>query len=400
MSNKLIILIVVLVYIVGCSSSNELTKPYVIPYADSKESPLFIYNLPATMLEFKVTVRQTQKIRGPYADYGVRFLGLTNTAIIQRNSETYEIENVKLTTHQVQDSANWYSYIHNPELIPSFTLNPKNALLGLNKDVEDGIIESHIESVVPIPVDLNAQFYDLGMQKILIEEIQTVYREIKKDSAVIKVPVKEYVKSKRNEEELARLASDFITRVKTLRFELVAGLYEVFPEGRSLEATIKELYSVEKRYLELFVGVEKDTTYTYTFTYIPETGIDTPKTKTLCYFDKETGISLISPKQMYTNNNRNQHFIVSLDYESYDPLVNQKISPGGPVYRIPALCNVELSIGDNPVYESKQYINQLGSVYQLPIDVLRSNKYQLEFDPQSGNIKRVKSPLEPILKKK
>ncbi|MDD4746922.1 MAG: DUF4831 family protein [Salinivirgaceae bacterium] len=400
MIKKLLFLIAMVVFFIACKTTNELVKPYIVSYNDAKEPALFMYNLPATMLEFEVTVKQTQKIKGPYADYGVRFLGLINTAIIERNSKRFEIVNVNVKTHFVQDSANWYCYIHNSESLPSFVVTDKNVLAGINTDIELNEISEMITENIPSPKDLKVFFIDLGMQKILIEEIQTVYREIKTDSSVVKVPVKEYVKSKRNEEELARLAADFITRLKTLRFELVAGLYEVFPDGRSLEATIKEMYDVEKRYVELFTGVAKDTTYTYTFTYTPKHETETPLSKVLCYFDDESGVSLILPTQQYANNNKNQHFIVELNYDSYDPLIDQRITPGGPVYRIPALCNVILKVGDKPISMSKQYINQLGNVYQLPIDVLNSNKYQIEFDQQSGNIRRVNSPLEPVLPKK
>ena len=400
MIKKLLFLTAMAVFFIACKTTNELVKPYVVSYNEAKEPALFMYNLPATMLEIEVTVKQTQKIKGPYCDYGVRFLGLINTAVIERNSKRFEIIDVNVKTNAVQDSANWYSYIHNPELLPSFTMSGKNALAGINTDIELNEISHLGVTNIPCPKDLKVQFTDLGMQKILIEEIQTVYREIKTDSSVIKVPVKEYVKSKRNEEDLARSAADFITRLKTLRFELVAGLYEVFPDGRSLEATIKELYDVEKRYVELFTGVTRDTTYTYTFTYTPKQETETPLSKVLCYFDDESGVSLILPTQQYANNNKNQHFIVELNYDSYDPLINQRITPGGPVYRIPALCNVLLKVGDKPISMSKQYINQFGNVYQLPIDVLKSNKYQIEFDQKSGNVRRVNSPVEPDMSKK
>ena len=400
MIKKVLFITAMAVFFLSCKTTNELVKPYIVSYNEAKEPALFMYNLPATMLEFEVTVKQTQKIKGPYADYGVRFLGLINTAIIERNSKSFEIIDVNTKTHGVQDSSNWYCYIHNPESLPSFVISDKNRLAGINSEVELSEKSQVVAANIPCPKELKTQFTDLGMQKILIEEVQTVFREIKKDSTVIKVPVKEFVKSKRNEEDLARLAADFITRLKTLRFELVAGLYEVFPDGRSLEATIKELYNVEKRYMELFTGVIKDTTYTYTFTYTPKPGNQIPSSKVLCYFDDEYGVSLISPTQQYANNNKNEHFMVELNYDSSDPLINQRITPGGPVYRIPALCNVTLKVGDTPVSMSKQYINQLGNVYQLPVDVLKSNKYQIEFDQQSGNVMRVKSPVEPVLEKK
>jgi hypothetical protein len=218
---------------------------------------------------------------------------------------------------------------------------------------------------------------------------------VKRDSAIIKVPVQETVKSKKSEEEMARLTADFITKIKNQRYELVAGLYEAFPEGRSLEASIRELYDVETRYVRLFTGVKADTSYTFRFFFTPESNIVMPFTKVLCYFDHENGLTPILPRQQYSNNNRNQQLRIELDYASYQPLINQKTLPGGPVYRIPALCNFLILHGDKPLFSSKIPVNQLGSVYQLPVDVLRQNNYKMEFDPETGNIMRMQSP-DPV----
>jgi hypothetical protein len=268
-------------------------------------------------------------------------------------------------------------------------------LTGLNCTSAQEIKETRVSSFNPKQEEMDRFFFDLGIQKIVDEEIQTVFRHVKRDSAIIKVPVQETVKSKKSEEEMARLAAEFITKIKNQRYELVAGLYEAFPEGSSLEASIREMYAVENRYLRLFTGVKVDTSYTYTFFFTPESNVVTPLSKVLCYFDQENGLSLISPRQQYSNNNRNQHIRIELEYAGFQPLINQKILKGGPVYRIPALCKLTVVHGDKLLYNSKLPINQMGSIYQLPIDVLNQNRYKIEFNAEDGNVIRLHSP-DPV----
>ncbi len=385
-------------FFTSCSKTTELVKPYVVHHSEVKESPLFLYNLPATMLEIEVTIKQTQNFKGPYADHARKFLGLEPGSIIQRNSVFFTVSDVKVRPSQVQDSSQWYAFIHNPALIPTFSVNENSSLTGFNMVSAQLNAAKQKETFNARQEETDRFFYDLGIQKVVDEEIQTVFRHVKRDSTIIKVPVQETVKSKKSEEEMARLTAEFITKIKNQRYELVAGLYEAFPEGRSLEASIRELYDVENRYVQLFTGVSIDTTYSYKFFYTPEYEDVAPVSKVLCYFDHENGITLISPRQQYSNNNKNQQLRIEIDFAKLQPLTNQKIIPAGPVYRIPALCNLSVVHGDRVLYNSKLNINQMGTIFQLPIDVLNQNRYKIEFDPETGNMLKLQSP-DPVQEK-
>lgn len=292
MHKKVVLLCVAAVLAVGCRPQRELSKPYFVPYAEARETPLFVYNLPATMLEVQVTVRQTQSFRGPYSEYAEKYLGLPSGSVVARNSKYYEITRVEVAPRQTEDSAAWFAYIADPAFYPNVALAGGSSLAGLNMPGAGGDIAAGAALSInqPVPLDLSYAFSDLGMQKIVNEELQTVYRHVKKDSTVIRVPVQETVKAKRNDDQMARLAAEFITKVKNLRFELVAGLYEAFPEGESLRASIDELYAVERRYLELFTGRTLDTTYTYTFAATPRESGAAPHAQLLCYFEDRKSV--------------------------------------------------------------------------------------------------------------
>ncbi|HOG19274.1 MAG TPA: DUF4831 family protein [Salinivirgaceae bacterium] len=391
MKNTLFICIgiITLSIAISCKSETKLAKPYIIPYSEVKEAPLFLYNLPATTIAMDVKVKQTQSFKGPYSSYATKFLGLDNKSIIKRNSIHYEIVDIQFTQFPTPDSSQWYAYMNDPSIIPNFSLSQENVLTSFNA-ISDSIKNPPYPNVLnPTQVELDGSFRDLGVIKIESEEIQTVYRHIKSDTTIIKVPVQETVRSLKSIEDMARHVSDFIIKIRNHRYELVAGLYEAFPEGESLKASIEEMYSVENRYTNLFTGVNIDTTYTFKFLFTPQGNSITPILKTLCYFDAETGVTLISPNQQYSNDNINQHLRLEIEYANYHPITNQRVSSGGPVYRIPALCEVKVLLGEETLSTKLLSINQLGNILQLPIDVLNNSNYKVEIDRKTGNLKSI-----------
>lgn len=393
MRKKISLFVIITVIIAGqsCKHNTALVRPCVLPYAAAKQTPLFIYNLPSTKIGVEITVKQTQYFKGYYADYAKKFLAIDDSHIIRRNSKRYDIVNISVTTYTTPDSSQWYAFMHDNKSIPNFSLTTQNTLTGFNIISETEYLNEQPVEITPKKEILEHLAVDIGMQQVINEETQTVYRHIKRDTTIVKVPVQEIVKKKRSDEEMARQVAEFINKIKNQRYELVAGLYESFPEGASLEASIREMYEVENRYIKLFTGTKADTTYSYKFYYTPEANTIMPIVKTLCYFDNETGATLITPNQQYTNNNINEQIRLELDYINYQPLISKNIEAGGPVYRIPAHLNLTISQGEKALYKSSLNINQLGCLMQLPVEVLNKNTYQIEFDPQTGNLKSIKS---------
>lgn len=391
------ILLIFMLFFSACTSNKEITKPYILPYSATKESSLFMYNLPATMLEIEVTVKHTQYFKGPYADYTKRFLGIDQNKAVQKNHSNFRITAVKINTIPVNDFSQWYVYIPNLEQTPSFSLTEENFLAGLNKKIpQPNLSKANTLNNHP-STSLDYLFADLGIDKYSDKITQTSYKQVKMDTAVVRVPVQETVTKTKNEEELARSAADFINKIKNSRFELVAGLYEVFPEGRSLEASIKEMYALENRYMELFLGKTTDTTCSYIFHVTPESNIATPFMENLCLFDPKTGVTLLKKEETKIENPQALQIII--DYAAIHPLNNQRISHGGPAYRVPMLCDVEVICNQETLQKTKININQLGYVYQLPIEVLQK-QFEIEFNPETGNLRNLTLPPTPNKKKR
>ncbi len=390
---------ILLFALLGCKSVEPIQKPYVIPVNQQKEPALFYYNLPKTVLEFEITVKQRQSFRGPYYQYGEKYLGLAKEAIIQRNHREFTIEKISSRTITTPDSSQWYAFVHSEQTIPSFVLNSENVLLAFNNgEITRSTKEIFPDFQPPQPIEFEGYFYELGMANMVGEELRTTFQHVKKDTTTVRVPVRETVRIPKNTEELARLAAEFIQKLRNLRFELTAGLYESFPEGKSLQTSIEELYNVERRYLQLFTGYSKDTTYTYRL-FITPPAQNEPYTKVLCYFDTEEGLSLINKKIPYRNNNKNQHLVVEIGCPTI-PITGEVNFPGGFVYRIPTQCETELYLGNKLLYSAKHFINQRGTLIQLPHEISRNPNIEFLIDEKSGTLYQFQSTQPAIPQKK
>jgi hypothetical protein len=90
-------------------------------------------------------------------------------------------------------------------------------------------------------------------------------------------------------EQKAEEAANFIIKIRKRRFKLLAGQYEVYPEGVALETSVRELNELEQNYLSLFIGKVYTDTIERVFYYTPQVG-QTLERNIICRFSEETGI--------------------------------------------------------------------------------------------------------------
>ena len=66
----------------------------------------YYYAFPQTVLIINVSVRKTDKIKGPYAAFASKYLGLAN--VITQNSTSYDISDVTISTYVEPDPDQYY----------------------------------------------------------------------------------------------------------------------------------------------------------------------------------------------------------------------------------------------------------------------------------------------------
>ena len=94
-------LILVLALSMNNISAQRQVYPLPLDSTVKLSSNYFYYYLPTTAIKVDVTVTKVREIKGYYADYAERMLGLTN--IISNNRTFYRLKDVNIETVVVPD---------------------------------------------------------------------------------------------------------------------------------------------------------------------------------------------------------------------------------------------------------------------------------------------------------
>lgn len=360
----------------SCKTTSE-TRTTKIDDADFKADEGIIYALPKTNLRFKVEAVRTDVFPGPYYEYAEKYMGIEN--VPREEKSVWQITNINIESYNDIDPEQYYI------IEPSGKMN-----VDLMALVENGTI---------FPVNQNNneiflnQFYgknnlgndivfkDLSVTKYVGEEKVTYYKRVQRDSLFAKVPVVKTQSVYKSFEDKAEEAANFIFMIREKRFELLTGMADFYPEGKSLEVAIAELNRLENEYLDLFIGKRYTSTYTAGFEFTPTgTGLDQPHI--LFRFSEEKGI-------LTSNDLTGRPIIVELgkmnQTNNLSHLMSDQVNREGVVYknklyyRIPDLAQIKVSDGKSLLATRKIKIHQFGEVIPFPTMFLMDEEKFIEF---------------------
>lgn len=208
-------------------------------------SEYFIYALPQTAFQIDVVVMQNREVKGIYADYAAKLLGLNN--IITQNKTTYTLKNVTVTPVTVPDE----DYIFAVEL--STAQKKRHFLNELYEKqvttVQNAPYPTHDFGSQPIP-DFFRFYSDLAYTE---QENNYVETQIV-DGVVRQVPASRVQKVTKTNDQKAQEAADMIDKIRKDRYALLTGEQEVAYQPEALSRMIDELNELEKNYIGLFAG--------------------------------------------------------------------------------------------------------------------------------------------------
>ena len=320
-------------------------------------SEYFIYALPQTAFQIDVVVTQSREVKGIYADYASKLLGLNN--IVTQNKTTYTLKSVTVTPVTVPDEDYVYAVELSPAQKKSHFLNKlyENQL----DAVQNTDYPTHDFGTHPIP-DFFRFYSDLAYTE---QENSYVETQIV-DGVVRQVPASRVQKVTKTNDQKAQEAADMIDKIRKDRYALLTGEQEVAYQPEALNRMIEELNELEKNYIGLFAGFTVCDEACYQVVIMPGQTNITPAFSFTANggFSTNTGAST-----------DNYYLAVSPQY-STDPVLSfakeQKkgkkyVEPGGYRIRRPVPCEVSLnhghdvffSVGTCPVY-------QFGKVEALP----------------------------------
>jgi len=238
----------------------------VIPLADSNQilpnNYSFYYLLPKTVIQVNVTVVKTKEIKGYYADYAEKFLGLSN--VITDNKTTYKVKDVSLTSYEIPDN----QFIYAVELTP---VQIKNDYLAHIYDSKNNNQKSTLQlqqyetSTLKMP-DFFKYYSDLAYTETDDSFVETKII----NGVVTQVPVSQTKMISKTKEQQAQQAADYIAKIRKDRYDLLIGAQEVPYTKEAIELMISELNRTEQNYLNLFTGFSIDEELHYSMNIVPD----------------------------------------------------------------------------------------------------------------------------------
>ena len=375
MKNKILISLLIL-GLFSCKTTSE-TRTIKAEQANLSSNNGIIYALPRTNLKFTIEATKIDIIPGPYAEYAEKYMGLEN--VPEEKTSVWEITNIEIDTYNDIDPDQYYVLepsgkmnIDFSKLIESGSILPVNKSLQKNFSNEFYGVSNNENEIV---------FTDLSVTKYIGEEKVTYYKRIQRDSLFAKVPVTKTQSVYKSFEDKAEEAANFIFTLREKRFELLTGMADFYPEGKSLEAAIKELNRLENDYLALFIGKRLTSSYSASFEFVPtEKELEQPYI--LFRFNEEKGV--LSPNDL-----RGRPIIIELEKKentrNLNFLMADKINREGTeysdklYYRIPDLVQVKVYDGNTMLATRKVDVEQYGITVPFPTQFLMDNESFIEF---------------------
>lgn len=173
------------------------------------------------------------------------------------------------------------------------------------------------------------------------------------------------------EKNIKTMASDVaaaIFKLRQRRFDLVTGEISEGVLGEGTGAAIKEMARIEKEYLELFLGKQKNEYLTYRYEVVPEKGKDN---YIVCRFSQNDGISdvtnISAQPVVLTTIDENRIVVEAIERQKKEVVMTDKFAIADV-----ALCKV--TVGDELMAERRLDIFQFGEIKEVKIDQQQPTK--------------------------
>jgi hypothetical protein len=363
---KKISYLIVILLLIACSPIGKISVTNVHDLASFRENS-FIYVLPRTRIRIEVVAISYFTIPGPYNAYAEKYLGIKGTPSISNTQ--WELKDIYLDAFREPDPDQYYSLQAE---------NPTTAINSLLKFTEAGLIVDQEEftpflmrRIVTDDAPEPIHFTDLSVKRNIAGDPDKP--KVGSSGVPIDLPVTKTKSGVKTIEQKAEEAANFIIKIRKRRFKLLAGQYNVFPEGTALETSISELNKLEAEYLSLFIGKVYTDSINRVFYYIPKVG-QTLERNVFCRFSDEAGIQdamSLSGKPLVLEV-KNMEFTAPLR-DVQNPFL-------GPTfediifYRVPDKAFTRVFYGSTNIVESEIDVLQYGVLVPCSLKLMSNNK--------------------------
>jgi hypothetical protein len=360
---KFIYYTAVTIMVAGCAT----TQPVQLRVTPLGQEPVkvneqYIYALPQTVLKVEVTLREERSIPGPYWEYAEKYLGLKD--VVTRNSSRWSIWDVSIGQHLELDPQQIYSLnvlegeFDDSALLPYLD---QGVVLKGTEIIDESAKGNGLQSTSR---DNFVRYDDLGVNDNFEERTETMYKTIVTDTAFVEVPVQRTVVEQKSSATKAREAADFLLELRTRRFEMLTGEYDVYPDGVAMGAAIQKLDQMEASYLSLFTGKTITRVMKRTWFIVPEAG-SAPSTYPLDVFSDALGFvprELMEGQPLEVVITPMGKTLRVAGYFSPATIPNNTL-----LYRIPDLVELKVMLGEEALSTHRISIYQSGQLVTAPV---------------------------------
>ncbi len=355
----------------GCAGPKVAERTTIADHVDRFESPgsyTLIYSLPMTTLRFHISADEVVTKSGPYHQYAGRYLGLNN--VPSEDKRQWNITGVEVRHFIEADPEHSYVLKTNEEYVKSyFRLTSEGYILPMTGEHTPSPEPSFFGERRDLP---QLYFPDRSMEMSVVEETRRVMRMEQRDTAFVNVPVLETVTVTRTPAEKAEEAAGLIMDIRNNRFRLISGELDLFPDGRAMEAILKEFERLEKDYISLFAGKVFSLEHSFVFEYSPQgTEPGEEAERTILFRLSDEG-KILPPGDM-----SGRPVVLELkpegksaSFDNIDLIEEEGEQQNYFIHRIPDAATIRLIDGDRILMKKRVLVGQYGTIVKLPSDTL------------------------------
>lgn len=390
------------------SSPKPFQPPFMVIGAGDSIIPQttggICYMLPKTRFDVTLHMKKTELVKGPFAAYAGKYLGIDN--VINTNTSYWQIEEIEIHSTPVPDTDHLY-YVAMGEMDSSsvpvaFQMNFSNIgmLTGASPMGDSKTFENTSISLSNLGYSNVFKYYS---ENNLFESADTVIERVLLDSVTVEKTVIKKKMVEKPLEQRAKETADLILKLKDQRLSLLTGYHEVPYDPVTMKYMADELEKMEREYIELFTGITIQSRVKRSFTYTP-TSADDCIPMAMLRFSSQDGILPAESSKgeiIYIQccsqgvaAARSRFPVKVPDTEVVDTLADVPQVPVavckksyGFVYRIPEWGKVTVYLGSKVQKEIGVQIPQFGTTERLPWFITKFN-----MDPETGAINQVRYP--------
>lgn len=318
-----------------------------------------VYSLPST--SFRVTAEATLEsfTAGPFARFSQKYLGISAR---ESSGEFYTLSSVELNSFVEADrSANIALNLGNNARATANFLEMMSQGLVMWSDAG-----ASKNSYVRFPGTRDITAFNTALAASNLTNVNTtLYKTIRTNSGMERVPVQQTQVVEKSLEKRAEETATAIFRLRAKRLEIITGETDATFSGEALKAAINEINRLEEEYLSLFIGKSTYDKQRMTFDVVPVR--ESPRQIYIAFrISENQGL-------LPADNVSGSPVVLELLKENGQPAASFNMDltaeRGRVLYRVPEIMIAKISDGQNTLLQTRVPVYQFGKVLSFPIDI-------------------------------